>query len=533
MSLIVSGIKCSYQTFDSDAIGTAVELCGLSRAQVRSASVHKLSFDLRRGELHKVYSVELEVDGDEAALCERLARPDVRLRARTPEPRAAGTRRLAHPPVVCGFGPAGIFCALLLAEQGYRPVVLERGGEMRQRDSAVESFFAGGGLDLCSNIQFGEGGAGAYSDGKLTTRIGDPRCELVLRRLRAHGAPAEMMTAARPHVGTDLLKNIVVSMRRRIIALGGSVHFNTPALDFVRRGGRLAAVRTPRGEIPCETAVLAVGHSARDTFETLYAGGLTMEAKPFSVGVRIEHRQETIDSGLYGRYAGLPGLPPGEYFLSRRQGERGCYSFCMCPGGVVVAAASEEGMVVTNGMSYHARSGRNANAALAVSVLPGDFAASHPLAGVEFQRGLERAAFAAGGADYSAPVQCVGDFLQGRRSRRLGGVEPTYPRGWRFAELDRILPPTAAALLRQSIPAFGKKLPGFDGADAVLTGLETRTSSPLRIVRTDALYSPDLPGLIPCGEGAGYAGGIMSAAVDGIRAAERIFGEYLPLEASI
>ncbi len=530
MSLIVSGIKCSYEKTDSDAIGTAVSLCGLNRTQVLAAHIHKRSFDLRRGMLHKVYSVELEVEGNERALCERLGRADIRVRERVQPPRPCGTQRLSQPPVVCGFGPAGIFCALLLAEQGYRPVVLERGAGMDERDKAVQDFFSGGRLDENTNVQFGEGGAGAYSDGKLTTRIGDRRCELVLQRLREFGAPDEIMTTAHPHVGTDLLKHVVVAMRRRIEELGGKVYFRTPALAFVQRGGRLCAVRTAQGEIACQAAVLAVGHSARELFETLYRQGLSISAKPFSVGVRIEHRQETIDRGLYGRFAGKVQLPPGEYFLSRREGERGCYSFCMCPGGVVVAAASEAGGVVTNGMSYHARSGENANAALAVSVTPDDFGSAHPLAGVEFQRRLERAAFRAGGGDYSAPVQCVGDFLRGQRSERLGGVRPTYPRGWRFADLGEILPPDAAGLLQRSIPAFGKKLPGFDAPDAVLTGLETRTSSPIRVQRTQELYSPELSGLIPCGEGAGYAGGIMSAAVDGIRAAERIFSEYMPLE---
>lgn len=530
MSLIVSGIQCAYQSTDSDAIGTAVRLCGLHRDQVRSAAVHKLSFDLRRGALRKVYSVELEIDGDEEALCQQLNRPDIRLRRRAEEPRAVGEHMLAHPPVVCGFGPAGLFCALLLAEQGYRPIVLERGGCMEQRDSAVASFFSGGPLDLDTNIQFGEGGAGAYSDGKLTTRIGDARCELVLNRLRAHGGPPAIMTMAHPHIGTDVLKNVVVSIRRRIIALGGTVHFRTPVIDFAARNGRIAAVRTPQGEIPCDVAVLAVGHSARDTFETLHARDLPMEAKAFSVGVRIEHRQETIDRGLYGRYAGTPGLPPGEYFLSRRVGERGCYSFCMCPGGTVVAAASEEGMVVTNGMSNHARNGVNDNAALAVSVTPADFEDNSPLAGVGFQRKLERAAFAAGGRDYCAPVQRLDDFLRQSVGGRPDSVLPTYPRGWVLADLNSILPPTAASLLRESIPVFGKKLPGFDAPDAMLTGLETRTSSPVRIIRDTGLYSPALAGLIPCGEGAGYAGGIMSAAVDGIRAAERIMGEYAPLE---
>ncbi len=530
MSIIVSGIKKAYHSTDSDAIGTAVSLCGLTREDTVSAGIHKLSFDLRGGELHKVYSVELTLDTDEDAFCQSLNRQNIRFRRPAEMPAVAGTRVFEHPPVICGFGPAGMFCALLLAEKGYRPVVLERGDCMDKRDHAVETFFSGGTLDVNSNIQFGEGGAGAYSDGKLTTRIGDPLAELVLKLLRQHGAPAEIMTSAHPHIGTDVLKGIVVSIRKRIEALGGQVLFRTSVMGFRQKNGRVTAVRTASGVLPCELAVLAIGHSARDTFAALLDEGIAMQPKPFSVGVRIEHQQKTIDQGLYGRYAGLPGLPRGEYFLSRRVGERGCYSFCMCPGGTVVAAASEEGMVVTNGMSVHARNGENANAALCVSVTPDDFAVSGPLGGVAFQRQLEQAAFAAGGGNYHAPVQCVGDFLRGQRGKRLGSVKPTYPCGWQMADLNKILPPAVAGLLRESIVAFGKKIPRFDSADAVLTGLETRTSSPVRLTRGESLFSTSLFGLIPCGEGAGYAGGIVSAAVDGLRAARRIMQEYLPLE---
>lgn len=530
MSIIVSGIKKAYHSTDSDAIGTAVSLCGLARQDVVSAGIHKLSLDLRGGELHKVYAVELTLDADEELLCQRLGRQNIRYRRPAEMPAVTGVRPLAHPPVICGFGPAGMFCALLLAEKGYRPLVLERGDSMDKRDRAVDVFFSGGPLDVESNIQFGEGGAGTYSDGKLTTRIGDPLAELVLKLLRQHGAPADILTAAHPHIGTDVLKGVVVSIRKRIEQLGGKVLFRTAATGLVQREGRLAAVKTPGGDIACELAVFAVGHSARDTFAALLDEGIAIEPKPFSVGVRIEHRQETIDQGLYGKYAGLPGLPKGEYFLSRRVGDRGCYSFCMCPGGTVVAASSEEGMVVTNGMSVHARDGENANAALCVSVTPEDFGTPGPLGGVAFQRRLERAAFAAGGGDYSAPVQRVGDFLRGQKGRRLGSVVPTYPRGWQLADLNAILPPAAAALLRESIAAFGKKLPRFDSPDAVLTGLETRTSSPVRLTRGEDMFSLSLPGFIPCGEGAGYAGGIVSAAVDGLRAARRIMQQYLPLE---
>ena len=476
MSILISGVGLPFPFSEEEALAAARKKLSLSSGAVRSGRVHKQSLDLRRGELKAVCTVELELCGDERAFAERCREPAVRLRSAPVLPVPTGEKRLSAPPVVVGFGPAGMFAALILAKNGYCPVVLERGSEMSRRDAAVDRYFSGGPLTPDCNIQFGEGGAGAYSDGKLTCRIGDPRCELVLSLLQEHGAPAEVMRLAKPHIGTDLLKQVVVSIRREICALGGQV-----------------------------------------------------QPKPFSVGVRAEHLQQDIDLALYGSRAGTPGLPPGEYALSRREGERGCYSFCMCPGGQVVAAASEPDTVVTNGMSYHARNGKNANAALCVSVGPEDYG-SGPLDGVAFQRRLEQAAFALAG-DGTAPVQRVDDFLAGRVSRRLGRVEPTYPRGWSFRPLDGVLPPFVCELLRRSLPAFGKRLRGYDSPDAILTGVETRTSSPVRILRGEDLYSPSARGLIPCGEGAGYAGGIVSAAVDGIRAAERILGEYRPLRA--
>lgn len=529
MSILISGVGLPFPFSEEEALAAARKKLSLSSGAVRSGRVHKQSLDLRRGELKAVCTVELELCGDERAFAERCREPAVRLRSAPVLPVPTGEKRLSAPPVVVGFGPAGMFAALILAKNGYCPVVLERGSEMSRRDAAVDRYFSGGPLTPDCNIQFGEGGAGAYSDGKLTCRIGDPRCELVLSLLQEHGAPAEVMRLAKPHIGTDLLKQVVVSIRREICALGGQVRFDTPARGLLLRENTLRGLLLPGEELPCETAVLALGHSARDTFLTLRRQGIVLQPKPFSVGVRAEHLQQDIDLALYGSRAGTPGLPPGEYALSRREGERGCYSFCMCPGGQVVAAASEPDTVVTNGMSYHARNGKNANAALCVSVGPEDYG-SGPLDGVAFQRRLEQAAFALAG-DGTAPVQRVDDFLAGRVSRRLGRVEPTYPRGWSFRPLDGALPPFVCELLRRSLPAFGKRLRGYDSPDAILTGVETRTSSPVRILRGEDLYSPSARGLIPCGEGAGYAGGIVSAAVDGIRAAERIFGEYRPLRA--
>ena len=350
----------------------------------------------------------------------------------------------------------------------------------------------------------------------------------MLETLAAHGAPADIVKKAKPHVGTDILKNVVREMRRDIVKNGGEVRFGTALTGVSVQNGALCAVRTADGETACERAVVAIGHSARDTFAALHQNGVYFEPKAFSVGVRIEHLQSELDRALYGKYAGHPLLPPAEYNLSRREGGRACYSFCMCPGGVVVAAQSEQNTVVTNGMSYHARDGKNANAALAVSVDPTDFDDGTPFGGVALQRRIERAAYAQTGS-YRAPCQRVGDFLAGRPSRRAGAVQPSYPIGVAYGEAAASLPAFAQDMLRDSLPYFGRRIRGFDASDALLTGPETRTSSPVRMTRGEDLFGLGCAGLIPCGEGAGYAGGIMSAAVDGIKAAYRIMEEYAPI----
>ena len=529
MSILVSDVRLPFPFSEEEALTAARKKLRLSPDSVLRGCLHKQSLDLRHGDLKAICSVELSLAGDEAAFVRKKNDPHVKLRAPAVMPVPSGKEKLTVPPVVVGFGPAGIFAALILAKNGYRPVVLERGSAMDKRDRDVKAFFDGGSLNERSNIQFGEGGAGAYSDGKLTTRIGDNRCELVLQLLEDHGAPHNALQAAKPHIGTDLLKDIVVSMRKEVEALGGQVRFQTQAKGLLLRENRLQGLKLEGEDLPCDVAVLAIGHSARDSFFTLREQGVFLQAKPFSVGVRAEHLQEDIDRALYGKYLGTPGLPAGEYALSHREGDRGCYSFCMCPGGEVVAAASEEGGVVTNGMSYHARAGKNANAALVVSVGPEDFGTG-PLDGIAFQRQLEKTAFALGGGDYRAPVQLWGDFAEGRVSTALGRVTPTYPRGWEFRALDDVLPENVCGMLRRAMPQFGRKLRGYDAADTVFTGVETRTSSPVRITRGDDLYSLTVQGLIPCGEGAGYAGGIMSAAVDGIRVAEAIMARYAPLD---
>ncbi len=524
MSLLVTGLRLPFDAPDAQALALAMRQCGLREG---TPALYRRSIDARHGKIYKVCSVLIDGVPEEKAFAEHLQMPSVRYKSDAVFAPVYGSKPLRCRPVVAGLGPAGLFCAYLLAEHGYRPVVLERGGALQQRDAAVRRFWSEGTLDPECNIQFGEGGAGTYSDGKLTTRINDPLCETVLRLLHQNGAPDEILRLAKPHIGTDLLKGVVSAMRRQIERQGGTVHFWTPLTGLVVRQGQLEAVLADGQPLACERAVLAIGHSARDTFQMLYESGIALQPKPFSVGVRIEHAQQAIDRALYGRLAGHAALPPAEYALSHREGGRACYSFCMCPGGAVVAAASEAGGVVTNGMSCHARNGPNANAALAVSVGPEDFEDRTPLGGIAFQRAIERAAYAQTGG-FHAPCQTVGDFLRGVPSTGPGGVRPTYTAGVAFGEISPVFPAFITDMLRGSLPVFGRKIRGFDGADALLTAPETRTSSPVRISRNEALSSVSAAGLIPCGEGAGFAGGIMSAAVDGLRAALCIMKEFAP-----
>ncbi|MCH5182779.1 MAG: FAD-binding protein [Oscillospiraceae bacterium] len=431
-------------------------------------------------------------------------------------------------PIVVGFGPAGIFCALLLARSGLRPIVLERGGSLEERVPAVEKFFREGTLDPSCNIQFGEGGAGAFSDGKLNTLVKDRsfRGYFVLEQLVAAGAPEELLWQSKPHIGTDLLRGVLRNLRQEICDRGGEVLFRRQVKELLTEDGRVTGVvcansgASPAETFRSDTVVLALGHSARDTFRALHAQGVPMERKPFSVGVRIEHPQAWINLSQYGAES-LPGFPAADYKLVAHTADgRTVYSFCMCPGGVVVAAASEEGGVVTNGMSYHARDGVNANSALLCEVLPSDLPEGL-FAGMEFQRQLEQAAFRAGGGDFRAPAQTVGDFLAGVPTVAFGEVTPTYSRGVTPSNLREVLPAFVSGALAEALPLLGRKLKGFDHPEAVLTGVESRSTSPVRILRGETMQS-SVSGLYPIGEGAGYAGGIISAAIDGVKCAETI-----------
>lgn len=476
-------------------------------------AIKKKSLDARdKNNVRFVYTIEFskEKKQEETPVLERLPSD------KTPK----------NPVAVVGSGPAGLFCALRLLARGIKPVVIERGAPVEEREVSISRFFTEKRLDTESNVQFGEGGAGTFSDGKLNTQTHSAFHQEVLKTFVKFGAPKEILWLNKPHIGSDNLKIVVKNMREYILAQGGEVRFHTRLMDIVSQDGKLTAVKLQskaHGEetLPVAAAVLAIGHSARDTFEKLVERGICLRQKDFAVGVRIEHLQSAIGQAQYGKaYAQLPAA---DYKLVSHASTRAAFTFCMCPGGFVMPAASESGGVVVNGMSNYARNERNANAALIAQVTAADFEGTHPLAGVEFQRKLERAAYEAGGKNYAAPVQLVKDFLKDRVSDRFGEISPTYAAGTAFADLRAVLPPPVVAALKGAITDMDKRLRGFACPDAVLTAVESRTSSPVRIERDETLQSVSLKNLYPCGEGAGYAGGITSSAVDGIRVADGLF----------
>ncbi len=529
MSVLVTNLKAGLSAPEEVLIEKGIRRLGVERATVQEAQLYKKSLDARkRGQVCFVGSVLVKLSIDEETLCRRLADKDVQYRPDTELRFPHGTQRLKTPIYIAGFGPAGIFCAYALAQEGYRPIVLERGYDVERRVEAVERFWKHGKLNTECNVQFGEGGAGTFSDGKLTTRISDERCGYVLERFVEFGAPPQIVAKAKPHIGTDKLRGVIKRMRQAIIKMGGEVRFGQ-RLDSVRiENGKLKSITVNGEEVETGVLVAALGHSARDTFQMLLEQGVAMEAKSFSIGMRIEHLQSEIDKSLYGELAGHPALPVGEYQLSYRENGRGVYTFCMCPGGLVVPSSSSEGTVVTNGMSEYRRDRKNANAAVAVSVTPQDFG-THPMDGVRFQSSLETSAFRLGGGDYRAVGTTVGEFLKGGAGLSLGRVEPSYALGVTACSPDKVFPPFVTEMLRKGLLKFDRKLHGFAAPDSVLTGVETRTSSPLRILRDgESMESISASGIYPCGEGAGYAGGIMSAAVDGLRVAQKIISVYAP-----
>ena len=505
----------------------AAARAGTDASRIAELKILKKSLDARKkGDIHYVYSVAAEIKGGDRQILKRKHK-DVSAYQKK-EYRIPEYPKDAPRPVIAGFGPAGMFAALVLARAGARPLVLERGACVEERTKAVNAFRSGGPLDEKANVQFGEGGAGTFSDGKLNTGINDERLFWVLEQFHAHGAPESVTYDAKPHVGTDILVDVVRSFREEILSLGGEIRFHTRLDGLITSESRLCGLKVsgPEGdyELPCEDLILAIGHSARDTFEMLFRSGIAMERKPFSMGVRIEHRQCDIDAAQYGD----PDLdlPPADYSLNVRLPDgTSAYTFCMCPGGEVIAAASESGGVVTNGMSNSARDGANANSALLVTLHTEDFPGEGVLAGMRWQREIEQRAFACGGGNYHAPAQLLGDFLENRPSEGPGKVTPSYRPGVTWGELRRVLPERITYVLANAIPELGKKLRGFDAPDAVLTAPETRSSSPVRILREEDLSS-ELKGLYPCGEGAGYVGGISSAAVDGMRCAEAVIRKH-------
>ena len=509
---------------------------GIAEGAIRKLTVFKRSHDARKkNALLFIYTVDLDVD-DEVAVLARFAddprvkpSPDTSYHFVTQAP-----KDLTQRPVIVGFGPAGIFAALVLAQMGFKPLVLERGKAVRERTKDTWKLWRNNELNPESNVQFGEGGAGTFSDGKLYSQVKDPRHlgRKVLTEFVKAGAPEEILYVAHPHIGTFRLVSMVERMRAEIIALGGEIRFESRVTGLHIEKGHVRGVTLASGEeIAASQVVLALGHSARDTFEMLHASGVFMEAKPFAVGFRIEHPQSLIDRARLGPNAGNPLLGAADYKLVHHASNgRAVYSFCMCPGGQVVAATSEPNCVVTNGMSQYSRAERNANAGLVVNISPEDFGDAgdppSPLAGIAFQRRLETHAFTLGGGNYEAPGQLVGDFLAGRPSTKLGSVVPSYQPGVHLTDLSTALPDYAIAAMREAIPAFDRQIRGFALPDALLTGVETRTSSPLRITRGEDYQSINIKGLFPAGEGAGYAGGILSAGIDGIKIAEAVASSY-------
>ncbi|MBP8691893.1 MAG: hypothetical protein KBI20_06465 [Sedimentibacter sp.] len=527
----IQQVKLPIDHKEDDLWIKAAEALRIKKEDIKDVSIFRKSIDARKkDEILFIYALDVETYKNV-----KISKRNTNVSLVEPfiyDVEVTGEKELNNRPVVVGSGPAGLFCALLLAEKGYRPIILERGRMVEDRVKDVEKFWKDGILNVRSNIQFGEGGAGTFSDGKLNTLIKDrsKRGKKVLEEMIEAGAPAEIAYVNKPHIGTDLLRNVIVNIRKKIISLGGTFRFEECLTDIMIKDDAVYRIITENDIIETDVLVLAIGHSARDTFEMLNSK-LKLEAKPFAIGLRIEHPQKMINEAQYGEMAGNPLLGPADYkFVHKSKNGRSVYTFCMCPGGVVTASSSEEGGVITNGMSFYDRDLENANSAIVVQISPEDFGGLEaPLAGVEFQRYWERKAYEAGGGNYRAPVQLFKDFKEKKISASFGEIYPTYRPGCTFANLWDCLPDYVCESIAEGITAFGKLLANFDRPDAILTGVETRTSSPVRITRNSEMQA-SIKGIYPCGEGSGYAGGIMSAAIDGLKVAEQILKTYKPFK---
>ncbi len=512
----VSNIKIRKDLSEEDVYKYTIKKNRIYEQDILDWQISKKSIDARRkDDVHYSYSIDFE-------LKDETKYPKFKKVEKFKMPKINSKNLDCKKPIIVGCGPSGLFAGLIMVQNGLKPIIIEQGDTALNRKEIVKNFFKSGKLNPLSNVQFGEGGAGTFSDGKLTTGINSPFCTKVLQEFVNFGAPKQILYLSKPHVGTDNLINILQNMRKYIISKGGTFLFNTKVTDFEISNKKISAVICQNGpdvkKIKATHVILAIGHSARDTFEKLYEKGISMERKNFSVGVRIEHLQENINKAQYGNITKLK-LPPAEYKLAyHSKSGRSCYTFCMCPGGKVIASSSDKNSIVTNGMSNFARNGKNANSALLVNIVPEDFEGTSPLAGFDFQKNLEESAFKLGGSNYFAPVQKVSDFIANRKSEALGKVTPSYLPGVTLSNLNDILPDFVSSTLKEGIEYFDTKLHGFADPDSILTGVETRSSSPVKILRNSEFVS-NISGLYPCGEGAGYAGGITSAAVDGIKCA--------------